>query len=199
MQVARLIQAVVNSAPIDTEFHVQINAPSIVSFGVPLNAGAAAPTAGTRTTNSEQRQSEAGANAGTTETNANANETSTPTTAASGAAAAAANGNAADGSNLNENSNQTRSTTATLPTTATQTRSTSRPHVQMQMGGMPPSGGWNGRVIPANMMSSFDRFLPCNSHHIREPENANTFNANGVNAAPIVQLNPPALNANTGK
>ncbi|XP_016990938.1 large proline-rich protein bag6-B isoform X7 [Drosophila rhopaloa] len=51
----------------------------------------------------------------------------------------------------------------TLPTTATQTRSTSRP--QIQIGG---NNNWGGRIAPTH--TAFDRFLPCNSHHIREPE-----------------------------
>ncbi|XP_037931262.1 large proline-rich protein bag6-B isoform X3 [Teleopsis dalmanni] len=64
---------------------------------------------------------------------------------------------------------QARVTTATLPTTSTQTRSTSRP--QLQIGNLP-----QGRLMPYGMLSSFDRFLPCNSHHIRENTDNN---ANG--------------------
>ncbi|XP_065362471.1 large proline-rich protein bag6 isoform X5 [Calliphora vicina] len=97
--------------------------------------------------------------------------------------------------------NPARVTTATLPTTSTQTRSTSRP--QVHFGNIPVLGmptGWNGRVLPSNNVSSFDRFLPCNSHHIREPETAsNAANDNGSNNAaaapgPANRSNPAMAN-----
>ncbi|KAM7358976.1 uncharacterized protein ACRADG_003747 isoform 5-T7 [Cochliomyia hominivorax] len=95
--------------------------------------------------------------------------------------------------------NPARVTTATLPTTSTQTRSTSRP--QVHFGNIPVLGmpaGWNGRVLPNNNVSSFDRFLPCNSHHIREPETANnTSNDNGttnnVNPSTTGNRNNPTM------
>lgn len=63
-----------------------------------------------------------------------------------------------------------RVTTATHPTTSTQTRSTARP--QQHTHGI-PNAQRNLRPVPIASMQlcSFDRYLPCNSHHVREPEN----------------------------
>lgn len=68
-----------------------------------------------------------------------------------------------------ENS-QPRVTTATHPTTSTQTRSTARP--QIHVTGLPTGQVRNLRPVPIPTMQlpSFDRYLPCNSHHVREPE-----------------------------
>lgn len=63
---------------------------------------------------------------------------------------------------------QFRVTTATHPTTATQTRSTARPQPHATTG-IPV--GQIRNLRPAMQLSSFDRYLPCNSHHIHEPEN----------------------------
>lgn len=60
-----------------------------------------------------------------------------------------------------------RVTTATHPTTSTQTRSTARP--QIHATGQIPVGQIRN-LRPAMQLSSFDRYLPCNSHHIHEPE-----------------------------
>lgn len=164
MQVARLIQAVVNSAPIDAEFHVQINAPNVVSFGAPINASSSA----TRTSTAPQQQNNA-------QVAAERSDNHSQTEAVNGS----------EDIPPAQSPTQARATTATLPTTATQTRSTSRPHVQI--GSLPAGGGWNGRVIPANMMSSFDRFLPCSSHHVREPEHVNANNSSGANTGTSAQ------------
>lgn len=59
-------------------------------------------------------------------------------------------------------------TTATHPTTSTQTRSTARPQAHATTG-IPV--GQIRNLRPAMQLSSFDRYLPCNSHHIHEPEN----------------------------
>lgn len=61
---------------------------------------------------------------------------------------------------------QFRVTTATHPTTSTQTRSTARPQAHATI----PVGQIRN-LRPAMQLSSFDRYLPCNSHHIHEPEN----------------------------
>ncbi|XP_062543131.1 large proline-rich protein BAG6 isoform X6 [Armigeres subalbatus] len=135
MQVARLIQAVVNAAPIHADIHVQINA----GGNSPGSSAPSTPGTGSTTTSN----SSGGPQANPTMTN----NTSTNTNSGS-----------------NDNGSQSRFATVTLPTTSTQTRSTSRPHVHS----IPPAHIRNVRPIPANILSSFDRFLSCNSHHIRD-------------------------------
>uniref|UniRef100_A0A8D8WC05 Large proline-rich protein BAG6 n=1 Tax=Cacopsylla melanoneura TaxID=428564 RepID=A0A8D8WC05_9HEMI len=58
-------------------------------------------------------------------------------------------------------STQARVNTQTHPTTSTQTRSTSRPQIHL------------ARTIQ-NHLRTFDPFLPCNSHHIRNRRNGST-------------------------
>lgn len=126
MQVARLIQAVVNAAPIHADIHVQINA----GGNPPGSSAPSTPGTGSTTTSN----SNGGPQANPTMTN----NTSTNTNSGS-----------------NDNGSQSRFATVTLPTTSTQTRSTSRPHVHS----IPPAHIRNVRPIPANLLSSFDRFV----------------------------------------
>uniref|UniRef100_A0A8D8H6X0 Large proline-rich protein BAG6 n=1 Tax=Culex pipiens TaxID=7175 RepID=A0A8D8H6X0_CULPI len=166
MQMARLIQAVVNAAPIHADIHVQINA-----GGNPPASGAAATAA-------------ASSGSGTA--------AATTTASSGGAGGPQPNPTMTNNTSTNTNSGgndgtQSRFATVTLPTTSTQTRSTARPHVHS----IPPAHIRQVRPIPANMLSSFDRFdrfLPCNSHHIREngdrgPETITVRTANNSNSS----------------
>lgn len=168
MQMARLIQAVVNAAPIHADIHVQINA-----GGNPPASGAAATAA-------------ASPGSGT------AAAAATTTASSGGAGGPQPNPTMTNNTSTNTNSGgndgtQSRFATVTLPTTSTQTRSTARPHVHS----IPPAHIRQVRPIPANMLSSFDRFdrfLPCNSHHIREngdrgPETITVRTANNSNSS----------------
>jgi hypothetical protein len=132
-QVARLIQAVMNSAPLHADVHVEINGPNMTS----------GPQTTTTTTNN---------------TTDSANNELT------------INIHVGD-------TNQPRVTTATHPTTSTQTRSTARPHVHLT--NLPSAQVRNIRSA-ANMLSAFDRFLPCNSHHIRDNQQVDNQNAPNV-------------------
>ncbi|KAM7358973.1 uncharacterized protein ACRADG_003747 isoform 2-T4 [Cochliomyia hominivorax] len=197
-QVARLLQDVVSAAPFDTEFHVHINTPNVVSIDVPIGisgssgGGGIGLGIGTQATNSTSNNNNDSsttiATSTTTTTSSSSNDNNTNTNATTNSS-----------SSSSSTANPARVTTATLPTTSTQTRSTSRP--QVHFGNIPVLGmpaGWNGRVLPNNNVSSFDRFLPCNSHHIREPETANnTSNDNGttnnVNPSTTGNRNNPTM------
>ncbi|XP_053955682.1 large proline-rich protein bag6-B isoform X1 [Anastrepha ludens] len=200
-QMSRLIQAMVNSAPINTELHVQILPPSLLNVAVNPR--------GNNGNGEQQQRTQSGASAGAADATATANNSTTGNNdfnnanasgGGGGGGSSSRNASARAGTRLSNDRNSNNSVPATgaslpattrlrpvsaslaigtLPTTSTQTRSTSRP--QLQIGGI-PANGWNGRFIPANMISAFDRFLPCNSHHIREPEsNANNNSTAGAN------------------
>ncbi|GAB0100361.1 hypothetical protein DMENIID0001_163930 [Sergentomyia squamirostris] len=138
LQIARIIQAVVNTAPMDAEVQVEINP---------------TPQSSTSTTN----------------------QPSVVTTSTTPSAPMQPNeltinvhlGDIGFGNMMNSGgSNQPRVTTVTLPTTSTQTRSTARQ--QMHTGNLPIGQLRNFRPTTDSIFSAFDRFLPCNSHHIRD-------------------------------
>ncbi|XP_030380117.1 large proline-rich protein bag6 isoform X2 [Scaptodrosophila lebanonensis] len=196
-QMARLIQSVVNSAANEADVHVEFHAPNIMSINLPVHVMTAAVhpqgrastagatpvgTAGTETADAASNTGTSTAAVGTIGTSS----TTASTTGTDGAAAAAVTSNNTNTNNANESgsaastSSGTRSgeqRANTLPTTATQTRSTARP--QIQIGG---NNNWPGRIAPTH--TAFDRFLPCNSHHIREPEPVGPNNNNIRNAVP---------------
>uniref|UniRef100_A0A1B0C4D4 BCL2-associated athanogene 6 n=1 Tax=Glossina palpalis gambiensis TaxID=67801 RepID=A0A1B0C4D4_9MUSC len=149
-QMARFLQAVVNSAPADTEFHVHIDAPTITTVDVSLGQTQQATVVTGNTTQSS-------------------------------------NNSATNATGRNSSGNQARVTTITLPTTSTQTRSTARPQIANIPVTFNMPSAWNGSRTPNNnSISTFDRFLPCNSHHVRDPESAgsNSGNARGNTATP---------------
>uniref|UniRef100_A0A182UQW7 BCL2-associated athanogene 6 n=1 Tax=Anopheles merus TaxID=30066 RepID=A0A182UQW7_ANOME len=180
IQMARLIQAVVNAAPIHTDIHVQINTAG--GGGAGGNTGSGAATAPPPTNNAGSRGgSTAGAAAAAaTSTTAQTTNTGSSSSTAGGTtnASTATGGNGRGGpggGGENVVHVYPRFATVTLPTTSTQTRSTSRPHVHS----IPPShlGGAgqirNLRPMAASILNTFDRFLPCNSHHIRDNTGSN--------------------------
>nr|XP_017027499.1 large proline-rich protein bag6 isoform X10 [Drosophila kikkawai] len=144
MEMARLLQAVVNRANNEAnDVHVEFNSPNIMSINLPVHVMTAAV-----------RPAPAGSAATAASAPAPATEDSNETSPAAESPTAASTSNGTRSGEQRAN---------TLPTTSTQTRSTSRP--QIQIGG---NNNWGGRIAPTH--TAFDRFLPCNSHHIREPE-----------------------------
>ncbi|BFF97774.1 large proline-rich protein BAG6 [Drosophila madeirensis] len=142
LEMARLIQAVVNRATSDNnEVQVEFSAPNIMSINLPVHVVATAARPPAPGPESAPEATAESAPAGEEQASNN-----------SGATASTSTGTRSGEQRAN-----------TLPTTATQTRSTARP--QIQIGG---NNNWGGRIAPTH--TAFDRFLPCNSHHIREPE-----------------------------
>ncbi|XP_017122076.1 large proline-rich protein BAG6 isoform X2 [Drosophila elegans] len=160
-EMARIIQAVVNRATNEAnDLHVEFNSPNVMSINLPVHVMTAAvrqaPTPGA----------------------AEDSAPSAPTAAEESSESAPAAGSE-DSPTAASTSSGTRSgeqRANTLPTTATQTRSTSRP--QIQIGG---NNNWGGRIAPTH--TAFDRFLPCNSHHIREPEPLPHHHNNNISGA----------------
>lgn len=154
---ARLIQAVVNRATNETnDVHVEFNSPNIMSINLPVHVMTAAV---------RPPSTAAAAAAAPPPASAGADEASADNSPPGGNGEAAAASTSSGARSGEQRAN-------TLPTTSTQTRSTSRP--QIQMGG---NNNWGSRIAPTH--TAFDRFLPCNSHHIREPEPQNNNNASG--------------------
>ncbi|XP_023161595.2 uncharacterized protein LOC115482742 isoform X3 [Drosophila hydei] len=160
MRMARLIQAVVNSATNDADLRLEFNVPNVMSINLPVHVMTAAvhPQA-----QAQGRPAAATDSAGAGETNAAAATASAGSGVAAAASVSAAPAAAAAAASTSSGTRSGEQRANTLPTTATQTRSTSRP--QIQIGG---NNNWAGRIAPTH--TAFDRFLPCNSHHIREPE-----------------------------
>nr|ACD99575.1 RE35650p [Drosophila melanogaster] len=143
LEMARIIQAMVNGQR-PNDIHVEFNAPNVMSINLPVHVMTTvrqAPAAGSNETADQS-----------------ASESSSPESAP-----ASGNGESPNAASTSSGTRSGDQRANTLPTTATQTRSTSRP--QIQIGG---NNNWGGRIAPTH--TAFDRFLPCNSHHIREPE-----------------------------
>uniref|UniRef100_A0A1B0CMH8 BCL2-associated athanogene 6 n=1 Tax=Lutzomyia longipalpis TaxID=7200 RepID=A0A1B0CMH8_LUTLO len=137
LQIARIIQAVVNTAPVDADLQVEINPPQ--SSASTSNQPSTATTTAATSSNATLTPNEWTINVHL--------------------------GDIGLGNVIGGGLNQVpRVTTVTLPTTSTQTRSTARQ--QMHTANIPAAQMRNFRPASGNLFSVFDRFLPCNSHHI---------------------------------
>ncbi|KAL0280072.1 UNVERIFIED_CONTAM: hypothetical protein PYX00_001471 [Menopon gallinae] len=77
-------------------------------------------------------------------------------------------------------STQARSTPSTESTNATPIIPTPRHQIHM------------GRINPGIALSSYDPFLPCNSHHVRSPQRSQNSNSQGTARAPSAASNTNA-------
>ncbi|XP_032597491.2 large proline-rich protein BAG6 isoform X2 [Drosophila grimshawi] len=168
MRMARLIQAVVNSATNDADLRLEFNMPNVINLPVHVITAALHPrAAGAPVVANEGAatgtQIAAAVAAAAAAAAATATAVSEPNAATATAATAATTLGASGAASTSSGTRSGEQRANTLPTTATQTRSTARP--QIQIGG---NNNWAGRIAPTH--TAFDRFLPCNSHHIREQE-----------------------------
>lgn len=153
MEISQLIRAVVNSVPLHTDVRVEISR---------RNDGTSTTTTNTQTSSTGSTAAATVADDGTQSSSSTTSDSSTSMSSTDSGGATTNSSNGGGGGGLS----QPRVTTATHPTTATQTRSTARPQSQIQLTGLPV--GPLRTLRPVSGQTSFDRFLPCSSHHVRE-------------------------------